>query len=771
MKAHNIEKDKTFNEATDNRWEVHDFVSIAFTAAGGFVISGISGSVLGLTVSVADTIMISNGYYNKHYFSSGAYWGLVAAKPLADTFATYFPQYSGPIYAAGAAVASFMTYNVDDFFSFQKKLEIPLQSFLTINKMFDKSDIISEREANRIYTAMTKDPTEALSIIYEDARELYNNEFFSNFLTIHAASYASLLQNHYILKLLGSYTHVPFAINVLNAVQTTSAAAIAFEGGKILSILISDGIFSYLLKTQQQKLHQDQEKLITEKANQLIFKDAQKIMDHDNGEKLIHKLENDFVSLVFDGTNSINAIISETGQVLFSLSNLNGALDFILPRSLAIIPYQFYLREHASSLTDITKTLNHQLYKKSNYFWDMQKNIASIHLRDGKNFVEHKLDALSQNITTLKSDLKIAQFNTFALDSTVGYFKEVVNLGYFAMKQIYGTLADINPYLILKAMPHINRFIVSNILLEIDQISLISAIERVNKVFTIISQPYQTELIRANNSEGKIIFQDYNLTLPNKYVHIPYLEFKPAKHYAIMGQSGCGKTSTLIDMKIGVSGGLHSKGYLSIPQNSKIMFINQDLYQPYDTSLLEVIYFPKLLHHLSEEKIIQLKDFIIYLMDALALDNGSFDEDSGLKSNLNSTDFVLSGGQVKKVAIIQAIITKPDILIMDESFAGLDAESITIVQRLLSEYLPNTTILCVDHEAKQHNDTGFYDYVVNFYNNTVKLQLLDNEDLPVDVSAAVLSIADLDYAHDGFNNDVLLDYYSVVLGYCLDSEG
>lgn len=96
------------------------------------------------------------------------------------------------------------------------------------------------------------------------------------------------------------------------------------------------------------------------------------------------------------------------------------------------------------------------------------------------------------------------------------------------------------------------------------------------------------------------------------------------------------------------------------------------------------------------------------------------EEDEGLISLLDSTEFELSGGQKKKVTVIQALLRKPTILLMDETFTGLDPHSLLLVQKALMEKLPKTMIICIDHKNKENNALEFYHYQMHFDNGRVK---------------------------------------------------
>lgn len=58
----------------------------------------------------------------------------------------------------------------------------------------------------------------------------------------------------------------------------------------------------------------------------------------------------------------------------------------------------------------------------------------------------------------------------------------------------------------------------------------------------------------------------------------------------------------------------------------------------------------------------------------------------------------LSGGQAQRVAIARALAIEPDVVLLDEPFAALDAASMPELRRLLRERLAGVTTLLVTHD-------------------------------------------------------------------------
>lgn len=83
--------------------------------------------------------------------------------------------------------------------------------------------------------------------------------------------------------------------------------------------------------------------------------------------------------------------------------------------------------------------------------------------------------------------------------------------------------------------------------------------------------------------------------------------------------------------------------------------------------------------------------------------------------------YILNKGERKKLMLIAAIMKKPDILLLDEVFANLDAKARNIAQTMLKRELPRTLILAVDHEAQAHHYKN-YDKKLKFVNKRLSIE-------------------------------------------------
>lgn len=71
----------------------------------------------------------------------------------------------------------------------------------------------------------------------------------------------------------------------------------------------------------------------------------------------------------------------------------------------------------------------------------------------------------------------------------------------------------------------------------------------------------------------------------------------------------------------------------------------------------------------------------------------------GLRDRATHSVATLSGGQQRRVMIARALAAEPDILVLDEPTAGVDAESREVLARTLADLVnAGTTLLLVTHE-------------------------------------------------------------------------
>lgn len=164
----------------------------------------------------------------------------------------------------------------------------------------------------------------------------------------------------------------------------------------------------------------------------------------------------------------------------------------------------------------------------------------------------------------------------------------------------------------------------------------------------------------------------------------------------VVGPSGCGK-STLLYLLAGLrqptSGTISFEGNPLNGLNRKAVLILQDYgLFPWKT-VLENVSLGLLLNHkengLSPQKIQQRAENMLALL--------------GIAEQKTKFPTQLSGGQRQRVAIARALIMNPEVLLMDEPFAALDAVTKENLKNLLREICRkrNITLVFVTHNIEE----------------------------------------------------------------------
>ncbi|PTJ43304.1 energy-coupling factor transporter ATPase [Staphylococcus simulans] len=200
----------------------------------------------------------------------------------------------------------------------------------------------------------------------------------------------------------------------------------------------------------------------------------------------------------------------------------------------------------------------------------------------------------------------------------------------------------------------------------------------------------------------------YQKGTPFEYeaLHQINTEFEPGHYYAIIGQTGSGK-STLIQHFNGLlkpSYGTVALDDLVLKAKTKdkairpmrqrvglvFQFPESQLFE--DSVEREILFGPKNFN-MNLDKV---KDYAYRLLMKLGFD----------RDVMNKSPFQMSGGQMRKIAIVSILAMDPDIIVLDEPTAGLDPHRRKQVMGLLKQLQQEgKTIVLVTHDM---NDVAQY---------------------------------------------------------------
>jgi NitT/TauT family transport system ATP-binding protein len=212
--------------------------------------------------------------------------------------------------------------------------------------------------------------------------------------------------------------------------------------------------------------------------------------------------------------------------------------------------------------------------------------------------------------------------------------------------------------------------------------------------------PKRTELLRAVDTARSeaVSLRDvaisFDLKDGGRYTAVEAIDFSvaPGEFVAIVGPTGCGK-STLLNAAAGLLtpsvGDVRIFGGSLSGLNSRSGYLfQQDALMPWKTALenVAVALEPKgVAKREAQEKARQWLKRV------------------GLATFIDRYPHLLSGGQRKRVALAQVLIRDPEILLMDEPFGPLDAQTRQIMGNLLLDLwaADRKAVLFVTHDLEE----------------------------------------------------------------------
>ncbi|MEY3104824.1 MAG: hypothetical protein RJA72_856 [Pseudomonadota bacterium] len=193
------------------------------------------------------------------------------------------------------------------------------------------------------------------------------------------------------------------------------------------------------------------------------------------------------------------------------------------------------------------------------------------------------------------------------------------------------------------------------------------------------------------NQLSKTYFDPYKGTQVTALEDIS-LSVAPGEFVSVVGPSGCGKT-TLLNVIAGFlpesGGSIRVDGRpISGPGPDRGVVFQSFALFPWKTVLDNVGFGPKMRGVGREAR------------DAIAME---YLQLAGLAHAAERYPAELSGGMQQRVGVVRALANEPDVLLMDEPFASVDAQTrLTLQEELIRIWLDRrTTVLFITHDVPE----------------------------------------------------------------------
>lgn len=658
-------------------------------------VSAIAGSQIGVLGSIVDELAIKSGVTDKHYMTFFMAGNKVATSLLGGLLHPAVSDFIG--ITLGAIAANNEEKVVANFLG-------PIKTVGNLYETYSKF-IPNDHLSNHI-------EKQALALI--------GNQFMMQVLS---------------LKLIGYKQNILYNFERLDAPNGPAWGKFGSEISKVAIFIIpyvfgqavSDRIDSYFNKKLRYSLE--------DKVRYEFFSDetASRLSNYPNAKVLTDNLRGDISTI----TKSGSILITES--VSTSIKGIHG-FGIIVVTSPDMVAYSF-LYNQVKSFISIGLATTEGFYEEKVKILDSEiaqtmqhasENIKTIAEMDGMNATKNRLQQLYDVLRDHETSQKQWNFISRLWGQTSGLMNFIINYYLVGREINYREIPFENRMKALVAGEQVSQLLsfsgdnAQNIALMDQSNNRIMVLEGI-----IHAQPnYSDQINRITEEGGSVIIQDLELGVCGKFLlSIKYLKLDRGKIYVLVGENGCGKSIFLSKIKGAKTNNISAKGDIHYPliegNEPKIVMVGSRAYFPLNSSLQQVVYWPDeipidpVLNDKKKKEMQSLLAGIKFLESDIANDK-VIDLDSVTDWNH------LSDGEKKKVMLVSAIIKEPDILLLDEIFAGLDPNARRIAQRMLQEKLPKALILVVDHEAQARNNEYFYNKQIKFSNKSVSLEEFRN---------------------------------------------
>lgn len=210
-----------------------------------------------------------------------------------------------------------------------------------------------------------------------------------------------------------------------------------------------------------------------------------------------------------------------------------------------------------------------------------------------------------------------------------------------------------------------------------------SVVDRLSLFYMSMEEAEALYCIGVKHDKAGVELEHLQVRTPREQVLVDDLNLKLSKGEALLirGPSGCGK-STLLKAIAGIWP--FAQGEVHYAEQGKVLFLSQKPYLP-QGSLRTAAAYPGEQEHdgKTEEYFGQLG--LSHLIEHL--------------DDVDTWSHMLSLGEQQRVAIVRALLNKPDILFLDEATSAMDEKSESLTYELLRQHLPDTILISVGHRS------------------------------------------------------------------------
>jgi len=694
---------------------------ITQSALTGYIVRGdVEGAATAACATIADEMLMHHAGTKKHFLTSTTLWTYLGA----DYLARAYPDYAASIYTGAAVAGAIIAFSSRDSLDNKEQVTLLFGSLPPVLDLFDEYKV-----AQKVYRALILKPLADEKITFRDFDYLLGNKVITNIATKFAIDFVNANIDNLFVKYIAENGTSMLALSLMQAHPTESVFNLAKKAIYISAFWSVKTIVISCLNSCKSCSDVDLKNSIEQFAIEDILlnpKNFQKILGLDD-PTIPQTIGTDLNDALTNASFGFSKLTTSKFQSFLNLQNLVS----VAPESLVVFKFASMLKTYIEKLrADVQQeaSKNSVSWQDQEVKTDLSSNFLIAAATKAIDYFRAKYSSLVEkeaaNLSSQESTKQVAEYYTQGLEilkslTDILYFSYKFSVGEVKLEQLallQGWISSASQFLEgnnavtfssgTRSFSIYNNFKIGNKTPE-------EIIERLKKLFEVLNKEYKSDVNRFYNEDGNLVVEDYKLFLKEKQiVGIDSLVLERGQCYAISGVNGQGKSTFFKDLTGFLTKPMKSEGRFSFPkidgEEVEPLMVDQKVFIPQGSTLLEAILL-KFVAKMEESEKANALAKVTDLFREMAIES--------LIPNLDDNSFntsSLSDGQRAMVGIIRAIMAKPALLLLDESFGRMDAGHIMKAQKMIKNYLADSIVIIIDHHTKMTNHNGFYHKVFKF---------------------------------------------------------
>lgn len=511
-------------------------------------------------------------------------------------------------------------------------------------------------------------------------------------------------------KLMGTATTTIFE-GLLSKMSDLEGGGIDFIYiGNIMKILLglymASALFSYIqgfiVKGVAQNVSYNLRKSISEKVNRLPLK----YFDENTHGDILSRVTNDVDTV----SQSLNQSMS---QIITSVTTVIGVLlmMFFISWQMTLIALLIF----PLSLLLVTSVVK----KSQKYFRGQQSSLGSIngHIEEvfsGHNIVKtfNAEEEVIRDFTKMNEDLYDSAWKAQFISGIMRPIMDFIgNLGYVVVSILGGWFAirgTIKVGDIQSFIQYIRRF--TQPISQMAQISnvLQSTVAAAERVFEFLEEDEEKEETKApvklENVEGKVSFKNVKFGYDEDNIIINNFsqEVYPGQKIAVVGPTGAGKT-TIVKLLMRYYD--LNDGEILIDNHNINDFTRKDLRENIGMVLQDTWLFSgTIMENIRYGRLDATDDEVIEASKSAHAHRFILTLPEGYNMLINEDADNISQGEKQLITIARAILSNPNILILDEATSSVDTRTEVLIKRAMENLMERRTSFIIAHRLSTIRD-------------------------------------------------------------------